>query len=65
MQELLSWSNCSSINMVKNGIDPNNNPGMQRFSDLDIPTKYQNLIGVIILIPMDRFFDTIIDHVDY
>ena len=29
-----------------------------------IPTKYQCLIGTTVLIPMSRFFDTIID-VDY
>jgi hypothetical protein len=37
---------------------------IQRFSDLEIPTKYQYLTGITILIPMSRFFDTIID-VDY
>ena len=39
-------------------------PCIQRFSHLDIPTKYQYLTGVTILIPTGRFFDTIID-VDY
>ena len=31
---------------------------------LDIPTKYQYLTSITISIPMDKFFDTIID-VDY
>jgi hypothetical protein len=54
-------SNHPSINMVWNGINPNNNSGIQRFSHLDIPTKYQCLIGITILIPTGRFFDSIID----
>jgi hypothetical protein len=49
--------------MVYNGIDPNY-LGLQRFSHLDIPTKYQYRSGITILIPLGRFFDTIID-VDY
>ena len=36
------------------------NSGLQRSSHLDIPIKYQCLIGITILIPMGRFFDTII-----
>ena len=39
----------------------NNNSSIQRFSHLDIPTRYQYLTSVTILIPMDRFSDTIID----
>lgn len=31
----------TNIKMVQNDMDPNNNSGMQRFSHLDIPTKYQ------------------------
>ena len=50
------------INMVYNGIDSNNNFSIQRFSHLDIPTKYQYLIDIAILIPTGtRFFETIID----
>ena len=56
--------NRPSINMVKNGIDPNNTSSKQRFSHLDIPTKYQYLIGITTWILMGGFFDTIID-VDY
>jgi hypothetical protein len=56
----ISRQNCPSIN---NGIDPNY-LGLQRFSHLDIPTKYQYRSGITILIPLGRFFDTII-HVDY
>ena len=47
--------------MVVNDIDSENNLGVERFSPLDIPTKYQYLIGITILIPMARFFDTITD----
>ena len=50
--------------MLKNGIDPNNDSGIQRCSHFDTPTKYQYLTGITILIPMGRFFHTIID-VDY
>jgi hypothetical protein len=45
-------------------IDPNNDLGVQKFSDLEIPTGYQYLTGNTILVPMGRFFDTVID-VDY
>jgi len=38
--------------------------GIQRFSHLDIPTKYQYLADIAILIPTGRFFDIVID-VDY
>jgi hypothetical protein len=37
----------TNIKMVWNDIDPNNNSGMQRFSHLDISTKYQYLPGSI------------------
>jgi hypothetical protein len=40
------------------------NSGIQRFSHLDISTKYQYLTGNINLIPPGRFLDTIFD-VDY
>ena len=40
--------------MVQNGIDPNNNLGIQRFSYLDIPSKYQCLTGNTILILTGR-----------
>ena len=53
--------NRSSINMVWNGIDPNSNSGIQRFSHLEAPTEYQYLTGITKLIPTGRFFDTIID----
>ena len=55
--------NQPSINMAQNEIDPNNNLGVQRFSQLDIPTKYQNL-ATTILRPTCKCFETIID-VDY
>ena len=45
-------------------VDPNKNSGVHRFSELHIPTKYQYLTGITILIPMGRFFHSIID-VDY
>ena len=32
--------------MAPNGTDPNNNSAIETFSHLDIPTKYQYLIGV-------------------
>ena len=50
-----------SINVVYNGIDPNNNLDIQRFFHLHIPTIYYYLIGIAIQIPMGRFFDTMID----
>ena len=38
--------------MIENGIDPNNNWGIQRFSHLEIPTtKYQYLVGITIWYP--------------
>ena len=43
------------INMFQNGIDPNNNTGVQRFSHLDIHTQYQYLIGATILISTGRY----------
>ena len=42
-------------------IDSNNNSIVQRYSHLEIPTKYQHLSGITILVSMSRFFDTIID----
>ena len=39
------------INMVKNCVDPNINLGIQIFSYLDIPIKYQYLTGITILLP--------------
>ena len=33
----------------------------QRFSHLDIPTKYHCLTSIMIWKPMDTFFDAIID----
>jgi hypothetical protein len=51
--------------MVQNDIiDPNNNVRVYKISHLELATKYQYLFGIINWIPMDRFFDTIID-VDY
>ena len=50
--------------MVHTRIDPNNKLGKQRFCDLDISTKYQNLTSITVLIPMSRFLDMVID-VDY
>ena len=38
--------------------------GLQRFSHLDEATKYQYVIGIVIVMPTGKFFDTIID-VDY
>ena len=49
------------IIMVLNGIDPNTNSGIQRFSHLDIPTKYQYLTGITILIPTGTFIDSNLD----
>lgn len=47
------------------GIGSNNKSGKQRFSHLEIHTKYQYLIGMTNLILMNRFFDTHIDtHID-
>jgi hypothetical protein len=34
---------------------------MQRFSHLDIRTKYQYLTGITTVIPIGRLFDTIIN----
>ena len=45
-------------------IDINDHSGIHRFSHLDIPSKHQYFISIIILMSMGRFFDTIID-VDY
>ena len=50
--------------MIETGVDPSANSGVQRFFHLDIPTKYQYLCGIIVLIPMGRFFDIITDF-DY
>ena len=47
--------------MVVDDIDSENNLGARRFSPLDIPTNYQYLTSITILIPMARFFDTITD----
>jgi hypothetical protein len=49
------------IEMVLSGIDPNTNSGTQRFSHLDIPTKYQYLTAITISIPKGRFIDSIVD----
>jgi hypothetical protein len=43
------------INMFQNGIDPNNNSGVQIFSHLDIHTQYPYLTGDTILIPTGRY----------
>ena len=40
---------------------PNNQSGVQNFSHLEVPTKYQCWIGITILIPMGMFFNTIVD----
>lgn len=50
--------------MVENDTDLNNNSAIQWISHLGIPTKYQYLNNIMILIPTDGFFYTIID-VDY
>jgi hypothetical protein len=50
--------------MVWNGIDPTNNSDIQRYCHLDIPTEYQYLTRVTVLILVGRFLNTIID-VDY
>ena len=36
-------------------INPTNAFDIQRFSHLDVPTKYQHVSGITILIPMGRF----------
>ena len=65
MQELSYLGRITLVSIwFKNGIGPNNNSGIQRFSHLDIPANYQIFTGIIILIPMGRFFDTIIEF-DY
>ena len=48
-------------NMVWNGLDPNNNSGVQKCSHLEVPTKYQCWIGITISMPTGRSFDTIVD----
>ena len=55
--------NRPTINVVQKGIDPNNILGIQRYSQLDIPTKYQYLTDYNVD-THDRFFDTIdvVDH---
>ena len=53
--------NLPSINTAESGIDPNNNSSYQRYSHLEIPTKYHNLTGITILLPTGRSFDTIIE----
>ena len=66
VRTLIPRQNRPSINMVHNVVDPNLciPTGIQRFSHLDLLTKYQYLTGITILIPMGRFFDTMIE-VDY
>ena len=61
VRTFISRKNRPSITMVWNGIDPNKNSGIQRFSHLDIPIEYQNLTGMTILKPTGRFSDTNID----
>lgn len=46
--------------MVHNGIEPNDNYGLQSFFHLEIPIKYQHLISITILTPTCGFLDTII-----
>ena len=58
-KSFISMSIHHSINMVLTSIDH-----VQRFSHLDIPTKYHYLTSIKILIATSKFFDTIID-VDY
>ena len=53
--------NCTRINMVQNGIDPNKFSSIQRLSHLEIPIKYQYLHGITILTPTNKFFETIVD----
>ena len=55
--------NCPSINMLENenGFDLSNSSGIQSYSHLDIPTKYQYLTNATILIPMGKLLDTIVD----
>lgn len=50
---------CLCVNMIHNGIDPNMDLGVQRFSHLEVPIKYQYLIGCTMLILTWRFFDSI------
>ena len=49
------------LTWFENGIDPDNNVGIQRFSRLGISTAYEYLTGIVNLILTGRFFDTIID----
>lgn len=53
-----------SFNRIYNDVDPNNIMGKQKLSHLEIPAKYQPLVGINNLIPMGTFFDTTVD-VDY
>lgn len=48
-----------TIDIVYNGIDPNNKSNRHRFCHLDILVKYQYLNDTIIFKPTYRFFDTI------
>ena len=53
-----SWLVCEvalSLDMIQNSIDLNNNLSRQRFSHLDIPTKYQYLTRITILMPPKKF----------
>ena len=56
-----TWVKLPWINMVWNGIDPNNNSGIQWCSHLDILTRNEYWLVLKNLIPMGRFFDTILD----
>ena len=45
----------------ENGFDLSNSSGIQSYSHLDIPTKYQYLTNATILIPMGKLLDTTVD----
>ena len=54
----INRQNHPSISMVQNSIDPNKNLDT---THLHIPTKYQCVTGITILIRWARFCDTLID----
>ena len=52
---------CIGFDIIQNGIDPNNNSSIERFSHLDMPIKNTYLTGITVFIPTHGFFDTIVD----
>lgn len=50
-----------TVNMIHNGFDPNNNYGTQSSSHFHVPTEYQYLMVVIILIRIDVSIESLHD----